>query len=503
MKKFFSILLVCVMVFSCFSVLAFADDVQYYRDGIFEFYIGEDTGAHIVNILASDSTEITIPLALEWEDSNKISSIVDDDNDTDDPFVKNLAYVTAIEDAAFDHYSESLTKLSIPKYVSKMDIDSLRIPTLSAIAVDAANETYASSASGTLYNAAKTTLLLHPQASNDNSIEPTVTAFAEYAFADSVNITNITIPAKVTMISSHCFDGCTALANVDMSAAKIGKIGTYAFLNTALSEVNLGQYIKRVDNFAFFGCDALKTLVIPEAATNVSLGAGAFIGCPIENLTVYRSVVEIGDKAIGFYYDEDFALQQYDNLVITSYKYDETMTNQTTVYNYVKANNIKFIPLDDIYCLTFTDNQFVGKESTMFLFVGNKKMYTVDSDTGVFEVKNVARANYGVYFMTKFGLVMKDAALSIKTEDYQEEYNRTVTKYDPIGNVNGDTKIDIQDVAEILKEENYGSNNASFDIDEDGVVGLSDISIILAKNNYAKNGDTLPDKNTTPIIPIG
>ena len=502
MKKFLSILLVCVMVFSCFGILAFADNVQYYRDGIFEFYIGEDTGAHITNILESDSTEITIPLALEWNDDNKISSISDDDNDTDDPFVKNLAYVTAIEDAAFDNYSESLTKLSIPKYVSEMDIDSLRIATLSAIEVDTANETYAG-VNGTLYNAAKTKLLLHPQASSDNSIESTVTAFAEKAFADSVNITSITIPAAVTAISSHCFDGCTALASVDMSAAKIGKIGSYAFLNTALQEVNLGQYIKLVENFAFFGCGALKTLVIPEEAKNVSLGAGSFIGCPIKNLTIYRSVVEIGDKAIGFYYDGDFQLQPYTDLVITSYKYDAEMTNQTAVYNYVKANGIKFIPLDDIYCLSFTDNQFVGRASKMYLYVGTKLKYTVESENGKFEVKNVPRAKYDVFFITKFGLVIKDSAVNIKTEDYKEEYNRTVTKYDPIGNVNGDTRIDIQDVAEILKEENYASTNTAFDIDGDGVVGLSDISIILAKNNYAKNGDTLPDPNTTPIIPLG
>ena len=507
MKKVFSLFLACVLIFSGFSVLAFADNTQYYRDDIYEFYLDSDKGAHIVNILKSDTTELKIPLMVYCEAQNKIdgitaSSIADDDNEAEDPFSHETAYVTSIEAGALDNYADTLTSIHLSRYIEEVDLESLKVPTLQEITVNENNKTF-SAANGTLYNANKTKLILHPQASSDNTVLSTVTSFEEGAFADSVNITSITIPAKVTSISAHCFDGCTSLQSVDMTAAKISKIGTYAFLNTAISTVNLGTYIKRIDNFAFFGCKNLKNVVIPEAAKNVSIGDGAFIGCPIENLTIYRSVVEMGDKAIGFYYDADFALQQYDNLVITSYKYDEAMTNKTEVYKYVKKNNIKFIPLDDIYCLTFTDNQFVGRESTMYLYVGNKLMHTVNSNTGVFEVKNVARANYSVFFVTKFGLIIKDATLSIKTEDYQEEYNRTVVKYDPIGNVNGDTKIDIQDVAEILKEENYSGTNTAYDIDEDGVVGLSDISIILAKNNYGKNSDTLPDKNTTPIIPIG
>ena len=507
MKKIISMFLACVMIFSCLSVLAFADNTQYYRDDIYEFYLDEEHGAHIVNILESDTTEIKIPLMVFCEDENKINgigvaSIPDDDNETEDPFARETAYVTAIEPGALDNYADTLTSIHISRYVNEMDVESFNIPTLKTITVNENNETY-SAANGTLYNASKTKLILHPQASTDNTILSTVTSMEPKAFADSVKITSITLPAKLTNISAHCFDGCKALQSVDMSASKVSIIGTYAFLNTAISTVNLGTYIKRIDNFAFFGCKNLKNVVIPEAAKNVSIGNGVFIGCPIENMTIYRSVVELGDKAIGFYYDDDFTLQQYDNLVITSYKYDETMTNQTEVYKYVKKNNIKFIPLDDIYCLTFTDNQFAGRDSKMLLYVGTKLKYTVESDNGKFEVKNVPRAKYDVFFITKFGLVMKDASVNIKTEDYQEEYTRLVTKYDPIGNVNGDTKIDIQDVAEILKEENYASTQAAFDIDEDGIVGLSDISIILAKANFAKNGDTLPDPNTTPIIPIG
>ena len=39
MKKILSVLLVCIMLFSSVSIIACADTVQYYRNGLFEFYL--------------------------------------------------------------------------------------------------------------------------------------------------------------------------------------------------------------------------------------------------------------------------------------------------------------------------------------------------------------------------------------------------------------------------------------------------------------------------------
>ena len=132
MKKILSVLLVCIMLFSSVSIIACADTVQYYRDGLFEFYL-EDGGAHIVNVLssASQTTELTIPLRLCYDADKKISaptlsSIVDDDNDAPDPFGSDYAYVTAVEEGALDSYISTLTTLSISRYVEDFDYNEVR-----------------------------------------------------------------------------------------------------------------------------------------------------------------------------------------------------------------------------------------------------------------------------------------------------------------------------------------------------------------------------------------
>lgn len=509
MKKILSVLLVCIMLFSSVSIIACADTVQYYRDGLFEFYL-EDGGAHIVNVLssASQTTELTIPLRLCYDADKKISaptlsSIVDDDNDAPDPFGSDYAYVTAVEEGALDSYISTLTTLSISRYVEDFDYNELLFEAteLTAINVDEHN-TYFTSSAGTLYSGDGKTLLVHPQASADNSILSTTTAFAPSAFQNSALIESITIPAGVTGISEHCFDACSALKTVDFTAAKLGNIGSYAFANTALESVNLGSYMKLVNSFAFFGCSSLSSLTIPQNAKNVVLGSGSFIGCPIKKLTVYRSVIEVGDHAIGYYYDSDLSLKAYDDLVVTSYKFNEEKSATTPLYQYVKANDIKFIPLDDIYTVQYTYEQLAGVPATMYLYKNGDLKYTADSESGVFTVEFAAAATYDVYFLSKFGLLIKVDTVSIKATDYKEEYIAQVEKYEPIGEVLKDGVINIKDISLLLKSGNFMSANDSLDIDMDGIVGISDVSIVLMSRNYGKIADSITEDYDTPIIPL-
>ncbi|MBQ6379976.1 MAG: leucine-rich repeat protein [Clostridia bacterium] len=507
MKKILSIVLVCVLLLSSMSVLAFAEKTQYYRDGMYEFYIA-DGGAHIVNIRPTTTpiSEVTIPLRLCWDADKKIDAptnagIGDDDNDAPDPFGTNYVYVTAVEEGALDNYTDILTKINIARFVEDIDMDSLRADTLQSITVDE-DSPYFAAYNGTLYNKDKTKLLLHPVASSDNSILSTTTSFEPYAFRDCTLLTSIVLPAGVTGISERCFEGCTALKSIDFSAAKVGNIGSYAFLNAGLESVNLGQYIKLVNSFAFFGNSNLKTLTIPKEAKNVVLKAGAFLGCPIENFTVYRSIAEIGDRAIGYYYDDELQIQKYEDLAITSYKFNEDKTQTTPVYQYAKkqANDFKFIPLDDIYTVQYTYDQLNGTPAQMMLYKGETKKYSVDSSNGVFTADFVARDTYEVYFISKFGLLVRAGSVEIKTSDYQEEYSAEATKYEPIGDVTRDGKISVLDVAALLTDGIFATDNTDYDIDMDGTVGISDVSIVLASANYGKFAEALPDDFTTPPI---
>ena len=159
MKKVLSMFLACIMILSCMSILAFADNTQYYRDDIYEFYLDSEKGAHIVNILESDTTELSIPLMVYCEAENKIDGIAataiqDDDNEAEDPFSRETAFVTSVEAGALDNYADTLTSIHLSRYIEELDLESLKVPTLQKITVNEFNENFSAS-NGTLYNAKK------------------------------------------------------------------------------------------------------------------------------------------------------------------------------------------------------------------------------------------------------------------------------------------------------------------------------------------------------------
>ena len=506
MKKLISLLLVFVLVFSSLSVLALADTLTLYCDGDFEYYI-EENEAYIIKVLAVDEDGlVAIPSLVSKSESNKINSslaaardISVDDNETDDPYA-NLVRVVSIKEGAFNSVYSLVKTVSIPPYVREIEEKALKVPNLESIVVSEQNTSYCS-LNGSLYNYDKDLFIFHPMASADSLIASTVTTIQPGAFEDSKNITSVTIPAGVTAIPDFCFNNCYELSVVNFSSSNIASIGEYAFSSTALESVQFSSAISFIDAWAFYESANLEELIIPESATEVTIGDAAFIGCPILGLTLYRNVTSIGDHAFGFYYD-DMYLSEYP-LIITGYKYSPDKTSTTNTFAYADSYEFEFRPLDPIYSVKVQsiNNSIKNYHGQMFLYKGKTLKYTTESNNGVYVFNNVEVDEYSIYVLTEFGVLVNLNKKASVTEGYIETFTTTTTKYSPTGDLNRDGIIDMSDIS-LLLGGNYSSSNPAYDINKDGIVDVKDISIVLDKYNYAAEASKIVADYSTPTIPI-
>ena len=147
----------------------------------------------------------------------------------------------------------------------------------------------------------------------------TVTTIGANSFV-GLQITDVTIPDTVTIISAGAFSGCSSLVRVKLGSGlvTIGN-GATSYSNTAntsnpdahagrgafgncvnLEEVTFGPNLQMIGDHAFSECGHLKSLVIPDSVTTIgvncfynnirltkvtfgadlqSIGACAFMGC--------------------------------------------------------------------------------------------------------------------------------------------------------------------------------------------------------------------------------
>ena len=506
MKKLISLVLVLVLAFSSMNVIAFADNETLYRDGEFEFVVRNDL-AYITKVKSNGTSDVHFTARVCCDNDRIIgnysaNSFVDDDNEAPDYFGTDYVFVAGLIDGAFDEISNEVKTIYIPRYLTDFDVSIFNgLSNLESISVNEINADLSSS-NGSLYNAAKTKFLYHPQASTDNSILSTVTEIEPKAFSYSSKITSVSIPSGVTVIPERCFESCTALKSIDFSSSNVSQIERFAFLDSGLTSLTLPSTIKSVKTYAFNNCSELNEVTIPDSVTDLSLSPYSFINCKFDKITLPRGVSSIANTSFGYYFDDEYNIQKKDSFVVTGYKYNSDKTAQTPAYIFASENSFEFIPLDDIYTVKYVFNNLKGYDSTMYLYDKKDLAYSVTSSNGVFEINGVAAGKYNIYFRSKFGTLIKGGSVSIVVSSEKELYSLSTKNKSPLGDVNNDGVINMTDMALLLKVENYSSSNADFDIDLDGSVGMSDISVILNSYNYGRTDVEISSVIDTPIIPI-
>ena len=100
----------------------------------------------------------------------------------------------------------------------------------------------------------------------------------------------------VKVIGDSAFWGCESLSSINIPNS-VTYIGNDAFLSCkSLNSINIPNSVTNIGNRAFKGCDSLKRINIPNSVTYI--GRCAFSGCKsLTNINIPDSVTNIGDYA--------------------------------------------------------------------------------------------------------------------------------------------------------------------------------------------------------------
>ncbi len=115
------------------------------------------------------------------------------------------------------------------------------------------------------------------------TIPNSVTSIGGNAFSGCTGLTSVTIPNSVTSIGGYAFSGCSGLTSVTLNSNKIvSKKYTYSsnfttFFGSQVKEYVLGDDVKGIGSYAFYGCSGLTSVTIGNSVTTIE--SYAFEGC--------------------------------------------------------------------------------------------------------------------------------------------------------------------------------------------------------------------------------
>ncbi len=119
------------------------------------------------------------------------------------------------------------------------------------------------------------------------------TTYLTGVFASCENLESVEIKDGVTKIPSFAFHGCTKLNEINFPAT-LTKIGDTAFVETAVTAVDVPGGVTEIGDEAFAWCASLKTVRI--GAGEKTIGQGCFQKCfSMETLEIGEGVQEIPD----------------------------------------------------------------------------------------------------------------------------------------------------------------------------------------------------------------
>ncbi|MDR3020351.1 MAG: leucine-rich repeat domain-containing protein [Treponema sp.] len=146
------------------------------------------------------------------------------------------------------------------------------------------------------------------------------------AFSGCINLTNVTFApdSKLETINGAAFSGCINLTNVTFAPnSKLEKISTSAFSNTGLVSIELPDSVVTIEHIAFSGSGKLEKITIPAGVKEIrnttfngcvslesvefavgsqleSIGEAAFWNCEsLKSITIPEGVTIIGQSAFG------------------------------------------------------------------------------------------------------------------------------------------------------------------------------------------------------------
>ncbi len=141
------------------------------------------------------------------------------------------------------------------------------------------------SVNGVLFDVDQNMLIQYPGGKTGQyHISNSVTSIGNYAFAQCLQLTGVSIPNSLTNIGSFAFYYCTGLTSLIIPNS-VTSIGTNAFdACTHLANVSLGSGISIIGDLAFASCTNLTAMYFQGNAPSL---AGLYVYYNDTNLTIY------------------------------------------------------------------------------------------------------------------------------------------------------------------------------------------------------------------------
>ena len=187
----------------------------------------------------------------------------------------------------------TVRKLTIGSKVGIFDIGGVFGSTLQNVEIDAANPNFASE-DGVVYNKSFSEIMFYPSGKEGAfTLHEDVETINAGVFAGAAYLTEITLGAKVKIISENAFNVSSYNSGLS-SSEQIKSMLTKVIFATEVAE----GHTLSIGASAFESCAVLTDIVLPDYVTE--LGSRVFAGCKaLTEMTIPGSVKKVGDEAFA------------------------------------------------------------------------------------------------------------------------------------------------------------------------------------------------------------
>ena len=173
--------------------------------------------------------------------------------------------VTSIGDYAFDG-CDNLSSITLPESVTSIGMKAFQGCT-GELVVNCNIPSVSSSSYSPFYESEFSKVVVGDK----------VTSIGDYAFVGCNNLSSITLPESVTSIGMNAFSNCTGELVVNCNIPSVSSSSSSPFNYSKFSKVSFGNKVSSIGEYAFYRCDILTSITIPESVT--SIGMNAFQYC--------------------------------------------------------------------------------------------------------------------------------------------------------------------------------------------------------------------------------
>jgi len=128
-------------------------------------------------------------------------------------------------------------------------------------------------------------------------VEPGVTSIGDNAFNWYYrNLTNINLPKGLTSIGEYAFQGCDMLKSIGLPDELVN-IGVRAFYDSGIETINLPEGLTSIGEEAFSRCYGLRYISLPDSLKTIE--EGTFYMSGLESIFMPEGLVSIGEGAFS------------------------------------------------------------------------------------------------------------------------------------------------------------------------------------------------------------